>query len=456
MSLASIRSRGSQSRQLVTRLRIAATSLILLLILAAPTSILAQAVEEEDTFVYGINAGIPDAVVGTFAPPVVDTIYLMSTETSILSPRITSVYYWPITNDYRASWNVLNEIVEGELEIIQGLQTVETIEQTTYTIHFRQGRGSSNKPDLFVGDAAEQAHAQFEADQRAYRDAVWAYEDARQAWLAAAREAQGLGVAPDDLPKAPIEPTPMRTFSTGLNRGFPIQLDAGSYRIRTRAPDGSIVPRSERRLVVFAPRRTAIGYEVVPEQRWTFPEESNELEGAILGAPNTVVYLKPFITREYPAAAYTRLQDPQDSTVSQAGEWTWVAGEAIENAILEQVSNELILEQIPLQAYTVKQTPGGEYGYNILEYNDSTPDLTPRVDFIGYRLPLESDNRTFSVRLRSSDDTLLLGSTRAVRVAGNNSPILPLFISLLPLMTGALILWWRRQQTSRIQSADGP
>ena len=140
-------------------------------------------------------------------------------------------------------------------------------------------------------------------------------------------------------------------------------------------------PGSERNVVVFGPRRTAVGYEVIPEQRWTFPEESNDLEGAILGAANTVVYLKPFITREYPAQSYARLQDPQDSSVSQTGEWTWVAGEPIENAMLERVSGSRVLEEISMQSYTVKQTPGGEYGYNILQYDSATPDLTPRVDF---------------------------------------------------------------------------
>ncbi len=428
--------------------------LICLLVLVMPALVSAQATDRQDTFVYGINAGIPDAVIGTFAPPIIDTIYFLSTETSILSPRITSVYYWPITNDYRASWNVLNEVVEGELEIMRGLQTVETVEQTTYTIHFRAGRGSTNKPDLYIGTDAERANAQFQADQLAYRNAVIAYEEARQAWLAAAREAQNQGVAPDDLPPGPLEPSPLNTYSTGLNSGFPVKLDPGNYRIRTRAPDGTIVPNSERRLVVFSPRRTAVGYEVVPEQRWTFPEESNDLESAILGAENTVVYLKPFVTREYPALAYSRLQDPQDASIVQAGEWTWVAGEPIEDAILEQVSGGRVLEQISLQAYTVKQTPGGEYGYEILEYDSRTPEVTPRVDFVGFRLPLASNNRIFSVQLRSSDETLLLGSNRAVRVAGNHSPILLGLISLLPLLVGAGILWWRQQQTSHIKSAD--
>ena len=428
--------------------------LILLLVLVMPTLAFAQATDRQDTFVYGINAGIPDAVVGTFAPPVVDTIYLMSTETSILSPRITSVYYWPITNDYRASWNVLNEVVEGELEIMRGLQTVETVEQMTYTIHFHQGRGSTNKPTLYIGSDAEAAYNQFQDDQNAYRDALIAYEEARQAWLETAREAQRQGIPPDQFPPGPVEPRPFNTYSTGLNSGFPVKLDPGTYRIHTRAPDGTIVPESERRLVVFSPRRTAVGYEVIPEQRWTFPEEANDLVGAILGAENTVVYLKPFVTREYPAVSYTRLQDPQDASVTQTDEWTWVAGEPIEDAILERVSGGRVLAQIPLQAYTVKQTPGGEYGYDILEYDSRTPDITPRVDFIGFRLPLTSDNRNFSVRLRSSDDTFLLGSSRAVRVAGSNSPILLGLISLLPLLAGAGILWWRKQQTSHIKSGD--
>ncbi|MCB8962553.1 MAG: hypothetical protein H6651_19735 [Ardenticatenales bacterium] len=422
--------------------------LLLLLLLLAPTLVLAQATDRQDAFVYGVNAGIPDAVVGTFAPPAVDTIYLMSTETSILSPRITNIYYWPITNDYRASWNVRNDVVEGDLEIVRGLQTIATIEQTTYTIQFHQGRASGNKPSLYIGAAAETAHAQFEADQAAYQQNSRDYQAARQAWLAAAQEAQRNGVSPEDFPPAPAEPPPFNTFSTGLNMGFPVKLEPGDYRIRTRAADGTIVPGSEFRLVVFEPRRTAVGYEVVPEQRWTFPEEANDLEGAILGEENTVIYLKPFVSREYPALDYARLQDPQDASIAGSGEWSWVAGEPIENATLELVDGGRVVEQLPLQAFFVKQTPGGEYGYEILEYNSFTPEITPRIDFVGYRVPLTSANRNFTIRLRAADGSILQDSDRAVRIPGNNSPLILGLISLLPLMIGASIVWWRQQKTS--------
>ena len=218
--------------------------LILLLAMLTPILVFAQATDRQDTFVYGINAAIPDAVIGTFAPPVVDTIYLMSTETSVISPRITSVYYWPITNDYRASWNVLNEVVEGDLEIMRGLQTIETIEQTTYTIHFRQGQGSTARPDLYVGSDAVEANAQFEVDQLAFREATIAYQEARQIWLDNAREAQQQGLSPEEfVVPGPVEPSRPDTYSTGLNSGFPIKLEPGDYRIRTRAADGTIVPR---------------------------------------------------------------------------------------------------------------------------------------------------------------------------------------------------------------------
>ncbi len=425
------------------------TALLLLLARQRPSQ--AQSPEQSDAFVFGINASVPGAVIGTFAPPSVDSIYFLADRTSILSPRQTRVYYWPITNEYRAAWSEVNEQVEGTLEILQGSEVVATVQQVTYTIHFSTGERAP-RPQLYVGQEALQADARFQEAQTAYREAALAYQAARQAWLAQAREAAASltadGVDPETLPPAPQQPEALNLFSTGLNSGYPVELPAGSYQIRTRLPDGSIIPESERRLIVFAPRRTAVGYEVVPENRWTFPEELNDLSSAVFGENDSVIYLKPYIVREYPSLPYERLQDPQYVGDTSGPEWMWVSGEPLEEEILEIVRDGRVEELVGLQPYFVRQVPGRELGYEILPYAPDTPDLTPRIDFVGYRIALSTERPAFEVRLRSPEQTLLSGSTRAVRVVEPISVYTLLPLSLLPLIIGAGLLFWRRRRTA--------
>ena len=427
--------------------------LILSSLLSIPVLVFAQAPEQTEAFVYGINAAIPGAVIATFAPPIVGEIYLMADDTSILSPRRTRVYYWPITNEYRAAWSQLNEQVDGVLEVLQGGQLVATYEQMPYTIHFSAGEGAA-KPQLFIGDEAFKANDRFLAEQMAYRQATEDYQVAREEWLEAARQAQARGEDSTDLPPSPIAPKPFNTFSTGLNSGYPVDLEEGTYQIQTRLEDSTILPESKRDLVVFAPRRTAVGYEVVPEARWTFPEELNDLSDAILGEDDTVLYLKPHIVREYPAIAYERLQDPQSASDASRSEWTWVSGETLDEGILEIVQNGEVEERIPLESYFVKQVPGKEFGYEILPYDPNNPDLTPRVDFTGYRVKLSADQPAYEVRLRSLDDELLLGSDREVRVVQPVSLPALLLISSLPLAFGAVLILWRRRRTALKQGSN--
>lgn len=427
--------------------------LILSFLLLIPVLVFAQAPEQTEAFVYGINAAMPGAVIGTFAPPIVGEIYVMADDTSILSPRRTRVYYWPITNEYRAAWSQLNEQVDGVLEVLQGRQVVATYEQVPYTIHFSTGEGAA-KPQLFIGDEAFKANDRFLSEQMAYRQATEDYQLAREEWLEAARQAQAQGKDATDLPPSPIAPKPFNTFSTGLNSGYPVDLEEGTYQIQTRLEDGTILPESKRDLVVFAPRRTAVGYEVVPEARWTFPEELNDLSDAILGEDQSVLYLKPHIVREYPAIAYERLQDPQSASDASRSEWTWVSGETLDEGILEIVQNGEVERRIRRESYFVKQVPGKEFGYEIFPYDPNNPDLTPRVDFTGYRVKLSADQPAYEVRLRSLDDELLLGSDREVRVVQPVSLPALLLISSLPLAFGAVLILWRRRRTALKQGSN--
>jgi len=422
--------------------------LLILLGLLAPASASAQELERTESFVYGVNAAIPDAVIGTFAPPIVDEVYLLADQTSILSPRRTSIYFWPITNEYRASWSRLNEQIEGELEVLQNGSVVATLEQLPYTIHFSAGEGGP-RPQLYAGEEAIAADQWFLAEQQAYREAVEAYQAARAAWLEAGNQARLRGDDLETLPPAPEQPEAFDIFSTGLNLGFPIDLEAGSYEIRTRRPDGSIIPESVRDLVVFGPRRIGIGYEVVPERRWTFPEMANAPNDAILTDEGGVIYLKPHVAWEYPAEAYEYLQDPQYKGSGDSSEWTWVSGDPIEESVLEIVRGGQVEAQLPLQPYFVRQNPGREFGYDILPYDPGTPDETPRVDFVGYRVELPADPSAYEVRLRSLDDELLVGSSRQVRVVGDSSSLPSLLlIALIPLFFGAALIFWRRRRTA--------
>ena len=93
--------------------------LLLLLLVLAPSA-LAQAPQRERRFVYGIN--LFDGVEYTtgFVPPSVDAVYLLADHLGVLDPKLTEVYFWPITNDYRADFTSLNELVGGRLEVARG------------------------------------------------------------------------------------------------------------------------------------------------------------------------------------------------------------------------------------------------------------------------------------------------------------------------------------------------
>ncbi len=147
----------------------------------------AQTTDSERAFVYGINAAVPDNFVGTFAPPTADAIFLLADGTSVISPRYTEIYFWPITNEYRADWSALNEPVPGVLEVVKDGRVVAELTSTDYTIHFKQ-EGTTTTGELFLGQAAVDAEADFRARQEAFQKASSEYQRAEQAWLDAMAE----------------------------------------------------------------------------------------------------------------------------------------------------------------------------------------------------------------------------------------------------------------------------
>jgi hypothetical protein len=406
----------------------------------------AQTPQKQRAFVYGINAAFDGGFAGSFAPPAAPTIYLLAGQTSIISPRTTEIYFWPITNEYQADWNLVNQTVPGKLEIVRSSQVLVTLESTRYSIQYTP-RGMAADAKLYLGTAAEQAQAQFVAKQQAYQQASLSYAAAQREWMAAVEEARIKGAAGQNVtvPPEPAQPAPIDILSNGLNDGFPVTLQPGTYQIQLRGADGTIVPESRRELVAFTPRRVAVGYTVLPETRWTTPEQVHDLSDVILGAAGSTLYLEPHVTREYPARAYALLLNPQAHDV-QSSEWAWVDGEPLTDGQLEVVVGGQVAERHTLTPYRVRQVSGEARGYEVQPYDTSAGSAQSPPDFQAYPLKLAPDRPSYSVRLASAQGTVVEGSARSVRTAaGVQLPRLLLFPAV-PLVVGAFIITRRRRR----------
>lgn len=412
-----------------------AVTLLILLAFAFLEPAQAQIPEAEEAMVYGINATTPGEVFGTFSPPQVEEIYILAGRVSILSPRRTRVFFWPITKKYRAAWSQLNQELDGSLEIMRGGRVVKTISSEPYTVHF-QAAGST-VGQLYVGEEAVAAEAGLSERREAYRKAMQAYAQADTERSAQPEQA--------DEPEAPPV---VDQFTVGLHEGFPVALESGAYQIRLRRPDGQIAPGSERTLRVFEARRSAMGYEVIPEERWTMPEQVNAKSDAILAKADSVIYLRPRRASEYPALAYERLKDTQYKGDASGADWIWMTeepGERISSATLEIVRGDVITTRIDRGSFFVSQAYDQELGYRILPFDPATPETTPRVDFEAYRLELPPGPDSFVVRLSQANGRNYADSAREVRVLPVETYSLALSGTFFALALGLTTVVLRRR-----------
>jgi hypothetical protein len=428
---------------------------LLLAGLSGSAVVRAQESQRQRAFVYGINAALINTYTGNFAPPSVPTLYLLADQTSMISPRMTEVYFWAITNEYKARWELLNEPVDGTLEILQDGQVIQQTEPTSYTLHF-QTHGAQASAQLFLGKDADAAQARFSAEQQAYQVALTAFYKAQQAWTAAAEDANQRAQKGEKVtvPPAPQPPEPISVTSNGVNPGIPVKLPAGSYQVQLRGRDGAIIPDSTRALVVFGPRRTAIGYTVVPETRWTTPDQVDDLSDVIVGTPNSQIYLSPHTAREFPARAYKLLQEPQQQ-VGETTDWTWVIGEPITAGELEIVAMGQPPERRALTPYLVRQVPGNTLGYQIQQFvpDPQRPNAAP--DLIGYPIHIDQPGSGFEIRMVSPQGEVLAGSSRLVRTPSATPLSLLLLLTAAPLVVGGAVIVRRRIQLRLPRNSAG-
>ena len=98
---------------------------------------------------------------------------------------------------------------------------------------------------------------------------------------------------PEEIPASPQQPEAPKLYVTSPVEAFVFELPEGKYRIRLVDPNGEVVPETQKNLVVFAPRRAGVGYEIIPESKWTRPVLSDDNSHVLYLEGRRTFYLKP-------------------------------------------------------------------------------------------------------------------------------------------------------------------
>ncbi len=432
---------------------------LLLGILVSPG--LAQAPPIREQLVYSLNVFDGKTYTSGFAPRGEDAIYIIADKNNVITARITLVYFWPITARYIAGFKTLNEEVEGTLELLRDGKVIASLEKEDNVVFYPEGYFAENS-EMYLH---EEAHAFFQKYEDAtkdyyarieeYYEKTGEYREAFEKFLESIGERREAGEELNrvqleaQMPKQPSPPEGVRFYSTPVAKDYILNLPEGTYQIRLRARDGTIVQDSQKNLVAFARRRGGtIGYEITPGNRWTMKENSNDPSKTIYASGKNTLYLRPFLQDEYNDLYYKKLLDPQNVGTSER--WIWVHTTPIKNALLNLLSKGKLLEKIERAPYYVKQIPGPELGYEILEYKEEESLEGRSPTFEGHKLEVSSvsGKGNYNFHLEKNEGEVMEGSERKILFVRKEDTNLLHVISIFPLIVGVVVFIQRKTRTS--------
>lgn len=409
----------------------------------------AEVPESKEEIVYELNLWNGRNFIITFCPQTIEEIYIMADESNIFSVRETEVYYWPITKEYKANWFKKNDMLGGYLEILKNNKVVKKIETKMYSLKYVKDK-NTEELELLIGKQAQDTYNEFKEKKNKYVESVRNYYAAMQKYekeisnLLEKKDEKGKSYIEDNMPKQPKEPLSLKEYISEPEKSFILKLNEGNYKIRFRDENGKIVPGTEKKLIVFTNRRIGLGYKVLPEERWTYPDVSNESGDILYIEGKQTIFIQAFNAAEYPERGYAKLFQlpiPESSQLSE-NVWRWVhLTPRYQEEKLQLIRDGKVINEITQKPYYVKQTQGHTLGYEIVEWGE---DIQSPPTFNGYRLEISGDGR-YSIRMLDKNGKILINSIRQIRpVVGQNISWL-FIISMIPFFTGMGILLWRKE-----------
>ena len=422
---------------------------------------LADLPEFKEQFVYKMSLFDGKKITETFIPQGEDTIYVLAEENNILSPRVIMVHWWPLSGQYVPGYEKLNEEVPGTLEIVSDGDKIIPKEKEKYVL-FYPDTISGDFSEMHVGKEAYNILRKFKNPlldyYKRYDDYNRKMVEFQSAFIAYADELEkkkraGVETDPQEIkasmPQMPQPPEKPDFDITGLRYDFIVNLPEGTYTVRLRAKNGTIVEGSTKKLVAFSRRRAGgVGYEIIPKNRWTKRENSNDSSQTIYVVGENTLYLRGFHEDEYNERYYRKLVNPQSQ--GSAKRWIWVHTRPINDVLLSLKSKSGDVKKVAKLPYMVKQVPGPTLGYEILPYSENAKLEKKKPSFEGHMINIApvDDGGKFSLWLEEDEGQHLKGSERKVLEVRKEKGNYLYLISFFPVIAGAVVAFNRRRFTA--------
>ena len=403
-----------------------------------------------EEFVYRINAFQGNDFSRTFCREEADAVYIIAGVQSFLVPVKTMVYYWSLTDEWLIDSAMLNERMQGILEIEDGGKVRHILEYRSYAVGSVEDGGIAEKK-VYLDKDAELEYTRFLQEMSDYRRKLAERQALIQQFennMLKLMEMVALGEESTDFTEL-LEPTlamqellqrpvPLRPEKVVFapEEAFVLDLPEGEYRIRLRSNDGTVFQDSEKRLIVHAPVQSGVvGLESRPEDRWTNSTVSSVNNEILYSDGSADLFLKPVEVDRYQDLQYrkTLRNDAEGNSVLTFPVYKGAISDAAISIADGGANRRLLL----YSSWRVIQREGSALGYTILPSSAAGSGQEGDPDFFAYRVTFgPRTSRTIEVMIEDSSGSVLPSSSRQIRVVRTD----PSWFALLPGMFSPLVL----------------
>ena len=436
--------------------RISFCILSILLLVACGAALSAQAPEKKENMIYAVGAFEGKDYTGTFVREEADTVYLIANESNFLNVRKTLIYFWPITQEWKADYDTLNEnFLNGKIELTDSSGKKQILEPVKYTYYNSPGEYEVNW-QVFLDAAAD---AEFEKYQKMMKDYWDASDEFNQKQIRAEMEFNELISEIGKMRKAGqdisalvekaqlyadegVGDPPGRPgyYVRSVEQAFHFNLEPGEYRIRFLTESGEVMEGSDKKAILHKKRReNGIGYDVIPADKWTRPEISQTPSAVLYIDGSTDLFLRPFFQDEFNDLFYNKTI--RNDAKGNPELMTWVKIQQVPKPMLELILPKNKTESLEEKPYYVEQVKGSALGYKIVPFDPEGKHKDREPSLWAYHIPMGKDTSVIKLRLQDKEGEPLFGGEREIRVVSRSSALmLGLILAFVPIVVMIVVL----------------